>query len=95
MSTKIDSLEAEIENERRLSEQVSVNSNESKKLIESQIISIKTEAQMMSAKINSLVTELTELREELCTTNEANQLLESQLSTLEQMQRQCLQRLTH
>ncbi|GMJ02423.1 hypothetical protein HRI_003911600 [Hibiscus trionum] len=78
MSTKIDSLEAEIEKERTLSEQVSVNTKESKQLLESQ-----AEARMMSAKINSLETELAELRAELCTTNEAKQHLESQLSILE------------
>ncbi|KAL4273645.1 hypothetical protein GQ457_13G010440 [Hibiscus cannabinus] len=41
MSANIDSLEAEIEKERTMSEQVSFNANELKQLLESQLNSIK------------------------------------------------------
>ncbi|KAK6257518.1 hypothetical protein QUC31_000977 [Theobroma cacao] len=58
MSSKIDSLKAEIEKEMALSAEVSVNATESKQLLESQLISIEAEARTMSAKIDSLETEV-------------------------------------
>ncbi|KAK6246201.1 Filament-like plant protein - like 6 [Theobroma cacao] len=58
MSSKIDSLKAEIEKEMALSAEISVNATESKQLLESQLISIEAEARTMSAKIDSLETEV-------------------------------------
>ncbi|GMI90864.1 vesicle tethering 1 [Hibiscus trionum] len=84
MSAKINSLEKEIEKERALSTEVSINANEEKKILESQLISIEADARTMSAKIDLLETEVEKERALSAQITVKCQELEEELSSKKQ-----------